>query len=154
MAPTRPIITSPAENKNLAIRVTPGIPFKRDAISEISGPSMSASPYGITIRWAFRASTLSWNSRSKPLVTPSTTTSDATPSTTPIVETVVNTEKVRSRNATTATSAPISTAMTAVVSAPRDRPCAAAKAAKPRATSSRPATIAARAPGVRRPRCR
>ena len=37
------------------------------------------------MRCAFKASTLSWNSRSNPLVTPSTTTSDATPSTTPIV---------------------------------------------------------------------
>ena len=58
------------------------------------------------MRCAFSASTLSWNSRSKPLVTPNTTTSDATPSTTPIVDTVVNTENTRSRNETTATSPP------------------------------------------------
>src|ERR1700722_7039330 len=58
------------------------------------------------MRCALSASTLSWNSRSNPLVTPSTTTREATPNTTPNVETVVKTEKVRRRNATTAVSPP------------------------------------------------
>src|ERR1700744_5050534 len=100
----------------------------------------------MTMRCAFRASTLSWNSRSKPLVTAMTTTSEATPSTTPIVDTVVKTENVRSRNATTATRPPARTASTAAVSVARQRPCASAKSPNPAAISTNPRTRAAGPP--------
>ena len=126
LAPTRPIITSPAENRNGAMRTTPGMPASRRWMSSISWKS--ASPYAWTMRCAFSASTLSWNSRSKPLVTPKTTTSDATPSTTPIVDTVVNTENTRSRNDTTATSPPARMPTTPAVSMMRCRCCGCASA--------------------------
>ena len=106
------------------------------------------------MRCALSASTLSWNSRSNPLVTPSTTTKEATPNTTPIVETVVKTEKVRSRNATTAVSPPASTPSTAAVSIARERPCARENSPNPTTISATPTTSASLAPRDRRPRCR
>ena len=101
-----------------------------------------------TIRCAFSASTLSWNSRSKPLVTPNTTTSDATPSTTPIVETVVNTENTRSRNDTTATSPPARMPTTPAVSTMRCRccGCASANTTKPTRHQRQPGHEADRRP--------
>ena len=125
LAPTRPIITSPGENTNGAMRTTLGMPASRRWMSASS--SKSASPYACTMRCAFSASTLFWNSRSKPLVTANTTTSAATPSTTPIVETVVNTENARSRKATTMTRPPTRMPTIPAVSMPRARPCAASE---------------------------
>ena len=95
----RPARSSPRRPRTgtCAIRTTPGMPAQlAPRCARSRARRRRCRRRACTMRCAFSASTLSWNSRSKPLVTARTTTSDATPSTTPIVDTVVKTEKSRS----------------------------------------------------------
>ena len=150
----RPTMTSPAENRNFDIFTTPGMPRSFSSMWSASGDSMSTSPYGITMRCALRASTLSWNSRSKPLVTARTTTRDATPSTTPMVDTVVKAENTRMRNTTTRSSAASSSHTTPTVSPVRQRPRDMKKTTSPRARPTSACPNKRRPPRVARARCR
>jgi hypothetical protein len=84
--------------------------------------------------WALTASTLSSNSRSKPLVTASTTTREATPSTSPIIDTVVNTENTRSSANSKRPSPPSRVNITPRVSSSREWP-------RPPNSAARPSTV-------------